>query len=676
MQWSHLAKFGWACLGDIELKSNLQTLATGWWLVTLLGVTLATTVFSLLSRTIISLPILAKGTLADGERLDFLVWGVASVCVISLVLWVRQSDGRKMISDSRTSGLALWVCFGILLLAIAWEQPLQDFPRKSLWFGFGVSIALASAAVSPWVSRTISRPSGSTIRFLALTSTAVVIFFYLPLLIQPPWGLIDPYHSNYVINEVLAQGSGVVPLGNQIPQYTSLLGWPLSPVVALLKSTGHVEWTYFAASMYLSFLAVVTVIGVVYTAWRTLPKRLRAIAALVTVPLILVKVQPPETTFGSIAGLFSAIPVRTLPQVGLGIALLWCCSHPSKGRVALVAAVTSLSAINNFEFGFPTAVAALLVLILITSGFTRLARLKILGLFACVVLGLAAAYLLVVQLLVGTVHPSFWLSFALTFASGFGAIEMPVFGTHILVLAVLGAGIVTGSLGLYSTRVSSAIAQVPREVAHQRGAAVIATFFGLTGYGAFGYYVGRSVTSGQLQIFLLNLALVTVASLSLVRIPTIFASRSYSRTARSLVLALPASLAFVAILQAPNPQYEWSRILEPKSGSDLMLPDLEFVALRDYARKVEKSQTQPVSLAVDTGNLASLVTGLPNASIVNSIWDSQLGLSLQIPFCEKLTATVGVIISRGFIGEDGISRCEGFRLLQREGDLALVEKIE
>ena len=643
------------------------------WLIALGFVACAATVPMLILRSLaMALEVAGSSSQINPESADKLVWVATGLTAIALFFVLQSPQVRDRLAESRLGLVLLWISLASAIVSISWVQPIDGASVNVLWFGFGVGVCLATLALVPFVSRFGSAPVASITRFLAAASIIVALVWYLPLLIQPPWGVMDLNNSSYVINELLAPAAGAFPLGDFIPQYTSLLGWPIAPIITLVKGVGGGSLVYFVASMYLSFLAIATMGGVVYLAWRVLPIRIRSLAVLLTIPLILVKVQPPFTTMGSISGLFSAVPVRTLPAVAVAVALIWFARNPRTWRALLLGVVCGLSALNNFEFGVPTLVAALIVL-------AAFGRLRGFAAYAGATLGGAALVFVVYFTILAAagqpLRPSYWTAIALSFGSGFGSIAMPITGTYVLILMILGAGAVVGLIWLVGNRTVHSDGRA--ELSRQRSAALVAAFIGLVGLGSFGYYVNRSVSSGQLQIFLLHAALVSVAILGLVRMPDLLRQRSYRGVLTTAIIAIPASLAVASLLQAPDPQYEWARVLPHGSVAPLLVPDAEIEAVRQKLADATDILGGVVpSLAVNDGNFVQLRLGIPNVSVLNEPTDNIIGPFVRDEFCGALLATPGPILTQNVVDEGGQSFCVGLRLVKSLGDgYAIIESM-
>lgn len=592
------------------------------------------------------------GSPIDPENADKLVWVSAGLSTVILVLVMSFSSLGQRLYDSKYAVILFGYALAIGILSISWVQTIEDMTRDALWFGFGVFVTLIAIALVPLMSRLLSETSQPLIWYIGAISIAIFLVWYLPSLLQPPWGVIDLDHSSLVVNELLAQGAGVFPLGNFTTQYTSLLGWFIAPIILLVDPI----FSYLIASIWLSLLSVLTITGVVYLAWKVLPQRIRPLALILTVPLILVKGTPAESPFGSITALFSAIPVRTFPLVVVGILLLLASRNTKLIYLVPLGIASGLSAINNFEFGIPILISVLIVLFISVS--PEKLKLTLIG-FSFGVMGSVLLVVVLLQLVGQQFEITKWFAFVIGFQSGFGLVQMPVTGTYVIVLMILGSGTVTGLYWLIRYRKTVDRSDV--DIARKFNAAIVASFAGLTGLATFGYYVGRSVTSGQLQILMLNVALVIVAILSLVEIPDLFKQKTIKGVLSSSLILLPPALALAALVQAPDPQQQWERVSPYYKENPLFTPDSNLNLIRQKMDVAAEELGYAVSAgAVRMGNYAQIRLGLENFSVIDNPSDVRVGSIINNQFCDRLSEASGIILAQDFVSYSGTLICEDF----------------
>jgi hypothetical protein len=225
--------------------------------------------------------------------------------------------------------------------------------------------------------------------------------------------------------------------------------------------------------------------GLVAIAYRVLPIKIRSLAFLLTVPLVLVKSQPADVLLGSIAALLSALPIRTLPVIAVGLLLTFYASRVSLPWTGIVGLVAGLAALNNFEFGVPCAIAAGLVVWLNQRGFRAQAvsGLSFLG-GALVPFVVYAAFLGAVG---QPINLRYLVAFSLSFGSGFLSVAMPLVSLHVFVLVLFIGGVASGAYYLRTADLTASAGE-PRNALgiRQRRAAMTSLFFGLAGLGSFG----------------------------------------------------------------------------------------------------------------------------------------------------------------------------------------------
>ena len=599
------------------------------------------------------------------ETADKIVWLCSLGCGAVLMAAARHRRASRPLARPPKSVALLLVGLTGLFLGTAWVEPLDGVPVGTYWMGFGTSVLLLAIFLVPALYVTLRHPDARAIRFFALASGAFAAVVYLPSVLQPIWGVIDSGHSGYLFNELLAPTQGHFPLGDQIPQYTSLFGLPLALLWRAFPGLNGTHAPGAVMAFYLTGLALVTLGGLVLLANRVLPVKLRALALLLTVPLVLVKVQPPTTELGSIAGLFSALPIRTLPLIVVGLLLTVHADRGGARHGAGVGVAAGLAALNNFEFGVPCAIAAVLALWLsrtdLRSGIRAFAA------FVAAALAPFLIYAVVLYAVGQPIHWSYWFAFSLNFASGFGSVPMPIVGLHLLVLSILIAGVTSGA---YSLRAESP-ARHSESQTRERRAALTALFFGLAGLGSFGYYVGRSVVSGQLQIFLFYIAPIIAANLTLLAVPRLSEQAKWTHIAAAAVILFPPALAIAAILQAPDARQEWSRVaLTNKSGHAFspLATQVSELAKVGAAAQQTLGHTS-LATAVENGTYLEAYSGLPDYSTIDTPAEAwSLSPFIRAAFCGRLSETAAPILVDGFYNKQREALCPGYTEVLRPSE--------
>ena len=608
--------------------------------------------------------------LGDIELMDKIIW--ASVLVLAAVLIALNISSYGFQKITRFSA-GKWIAPAAvitLFIGLIWVEPLSDF--TGMWFGFGAPVTLASLLLAPFLSKFTSNATPTQISIVALIGSAFIVLAYVPLVIQPTWGLAEPIHSRYVYNEILGPTVGNFALAETVPQYTSILGLPLMALSAL-PSSWILPNLALIASVYISSLAVLAMGLLGLIGWKVLPPRFKLLGPTLTIPLAFVKSQPATTDTGSISTMLSAVPVRTLPLFIVALYLLKLKKTSSLWTYIPFGFTLGLVLLNNFEFGLVCVVASLIVVGWQVGTFKRI--LMTCGLLALSALSPIALYLGWLASSGHAIHPEYWTLFTRNFWQGFDNLPMPWASAHYFILAILVAGSAVGS------RILLVESRVQTSNTHRRNAALISMFFGLAGLGSFGYFVGRSVVSTQLQIFLCFAAPVIAGLTTLLLIqdekskPRIIQALSI----RSLAISLPAAVALVAILQAPDVGFEWRRVIpdnfaqvsETKYADEISQTSSAIDAIR--RNYLPKDQT--FVMAVENGNMISGSVGIKNISPIDAPFEAgKLSSEIKAAFCSKLALQKNpILVQQFFTIESGL--CPGFKVIYHvDAEFDLIER--
>ena len=360
---------------------------------------------------------------------------------------------------------------------------------------------------------------------------------------------------------------------------------------------------------YLSMLSILTVGSLCAVAALMLPRGRRVLAPVLVVPVLLMKPSAPDGLLpDGVQRMFSSMPERSLLPALLAIALLLAASRPrARSRWMWVGGIASLAALSNFESGVPATVAAVLVVAALRAGW------RAFGYATAAWVGVALAYVGVVLLAGGPFRPEYWWAFSLEFADGFAQLPMPAYGAYVLVLFVLVAS------------AASAFPVLWRRGASAPVAAIGGLYFGVWGLTLFPYYVGRSSSLGQLQFFLIP-ASVAAVWLLVGAVGAVQRRRPAPRLAyAALLCCLPAAVFATTLIKAPTPETTYKRL----AGG--FAPGGEFRSTASsrfkVQRVVDKKRARvildasadlrtPVGLFFTSGHVASLRTGLPDASVL------------------------------------------------------------
>lgn len=638
----------------IYSKPSFEAEAQFVWAVMCTGIVLVTTTIA--TRVAFLIRHLGRGEsnedlIRDVEFMDRLIWLAVLVLAGIYFLKALLPSGKTNFSPKR-EGAPEIIGISTLLLGVLWVEPLSNY--GGMWFGFGNTVALATVIAVPvaiWIG---TRASKHSIEAIGWTSSVWVLLAYTPLAIQPLWGIADPHHSRYVYNEIVGPLSGSLALVDYVPQYTTLMGLPLAGLSSLGLADTSLE-VGLATSMYLSLLAILTLLLLVYVGRLMLPPRFKSLAPLALVPIALVKSQPPLTDTGSITTMLSAVPVRTLPLMLIAILLARASTNRTIRSKLLLGLGLGFAVVNNFEFGLVCSIASILVVAI----QERQIRKSALGVLATVLSALLAPalYGAFVASTGKIVDWSYLTLFTKNFWAGFDNLPMPWVSPHYFILSIFVAGL---AVGARFTIKFSWDTGVPR---YRYLAAVLTTFFSLAGLGSFGYFIGRSVVSTQLQIFLCFCAPVSLGLTVL-----LLTSKKYilaRLNLRKVFVFLPIAISLATVMQAPDVGYEWRRVLPTTFEKLSRDPYLDGVTRAEKAIAVIEEDFRlaksDLVLSVENGNYISAVLDVVSISVLDDPSEAAiLSPELSSAFCRRITSQPKAILAEGFLDEQGKPLCLGF----------------
>ena len=452
----------------------------------------------------------------------------------------------------------------ILPISWMWGDPTFEANNGNLWYGWGDKFAMLIAIggvlstylftkyqnyYNPLVSRDLKS-------ILDVGVFSILIIYYLPSIIQPFSGIIDLFHSTIFLNEILIFSSGKMPYVDVAVQYSSLLGMPLK-FISFLDGEVIVN----SALIWINCLVIFEIGLIAFRVRKALKLNSWAIAILLPVAIIFVKVQPNTKEEGGLAQFMSSVPGRTLlPIVLLALLSAFASTKKLKAKLTLSLSLgifTVFTAFNNIEFGAPAAITTILILILI-NGRGRSVT-KIFGLF---VVGVLTGLLLIFSIyaLSGSVFTfASWTYMLKTYGGATRwLVEMPIFGLWVFFFSILGTSAIIGSLKIFkNSRIKTASIEMTRS-------SILLAFGGIWGSATLFYFSGRSVPP-VLTVFLIPIALCTIGFLGMFKDhviaigdKSIFGKGIYKSIL--IPLATLMVLPIVSIYHAPNPAVEWLRM--------------------------------------------------------------------------------------------------------------------
>jgi hypothetical protein len=548
------------------------------------------------------------------------------------------------------------VAVGVLFSSTAAVRYFEEL-KGVLWFGFGANVALLTVVFAVLVHRTFTSEDNSSVRIpIGITYVFWIIFatFYLPSFLQFTYGLIDLPHSRYVFNEMAAPAAGMLPLSDFTSQYSSLMGYPLLLVAAFQKSIVNTLLPYW-----ISFLTLTVIGSLAYLLKRFFRELPLGICIVFPTCLLLVKQSPNETIGGSLGFLMSALPVRSFFPVICGLFLVIAIQKSFRiVQSILLGLLSGLAVLNNFEFGLTSSLA--LTITVTTLVLFRHIEFRYWLSFLGSLFVTLFSFVVLLRLSGNQFQFSRWTAFSAGFKSGFGNVPMPFFGTFVLIFCLLASGVV---LGFHALRSDQKLQRDNSSVGLAVAPPSLLLYAGCWGVFSLPYYVARSITSGQLQIFLIPMTMVIIGLLAhfcsvqttnriLISVP-ILRKSTFIRTFPLLfIMCLPLA----SLLQHPDPSFEWERLMGKGTYfSSSTVKDLDVV--KDIDKYKLYNQNAELGVVTNFANLVSIATDVLPIMDANDFSDLQINRNLQLSFCNSFNdAAVDVIlVERVIVGREFLS---------------------
>ena len=376
------------------------------------------------------------------DRIVLISWWLVPI-LLGLAIWAVGRGHRP--STSRLAGVVGW-SVGSLSVLVALSQIILDEDEIGLYPGIsiralGLGAGAAGVLLMTWYSRT--RVAAVATWFLLIPLGLIAI----AAAIQTPDGVTDADSFRFTSDELAAPATGELPLATFIPQYSTLMGLPIAPLLRALP-----QQSLWIILLWLLALQVATVLLAV-----RLPVRVggwRMLLPAATVIVLPVIATGPSGLNGTTY--FAGLPMRLLlPVAAVSVALaVTSADEGSRGRTpairyALLGSVVGLTVLNNLDFGAPAAVAVIVAVALQTRAH-RLLRLGFL------VLGAATPFVAYGLVGVATGRSVDWAS-GLTFPRVFGTegyfnVAMQPYGLHVVFAALFGSATLIGALILATPR--------------------------------------------------------------------------------------------------------------------------------------------------------------------------------------------------------------------------------
>lgn len=529
-----------------------------------------------------------------------------AVVVACLAIGLVLSQIRIQIINRSVSSLTSILASTIVIGAVASRNEYPSIDPDMYWSstffgGFGtagVVYLLIAFLVFEYLQNlriSIRERLGPIIESL---SWSILIVLFVPASIFASSGVPFKHDYSLVLSEIIGPLTGNAPLFQAVPQYSSILGWPLVILRGLPAPT-----LFQLSFLYISllFVAIIFLFSVIL---REIHPKIRLGTSLLVASATYLY-RPNGSWVGALNNFPSATVRMVLPMTGF-VFLVRATKSQFLSRWLTAGLISGLAFINNFEFGSVYLVAVLSLLAVLT--FSK----QITALALSVMVAGTIAPIAVISLLLGN-RISRHYAVALQFADGFGNLLMPRFGLHTLSLGLCVFAVAIGGRILSSRNLSS----IPKEP-------VIALLFGVFSLLGHLYFAGRSVVSTQLQILLPPTALAVVGALSAITASSSFfrsdIMSSHQLKLSRIPLLLITVLPVLLLLGLPNPNLEIARLVNTRSDNNLgdnsysiKIFEGEFMT----ALQSSVEELGPKKVAVITGSdgrIISLLTGATDPS--------------------------------------------------------------
>jgi len=567
------------------------------------------------------------------DRLTVII--LFAVCSLMLIMY------RKITSERIPPWfqISLGLLASLLLLgSFSWRSGDQFYEAlgSKMWFGWGDKLGLLlliSASIALTLAQKIKQDlsQAKPENFLVLNTTALLVFalFYLPSFVQTFNGLIELHHSRYILNDFLIQASGHWPYSDVMPQYVSVLGWPLKLIAAVSPK--------LAVDSALLWVNVLVILEVAMFAWITrsvLGLRSWATSLLIPISVIFIKVQPNDQLWGSIAQHINLVPARTVLPIFLLVCLLKIGNSNSKRLSSLTEILTGIvltfCAFNNLEFGLPAAISA----IIICFGLWIRKDLSARGLTRISISALASAFAVVFVYVASGNQISFSTWSTMIRVHGFDGymnIPMPDFGLWIFFYAVLGTSTIIGIMMIFFPHANRSLRGIDRK------SGVLFAFSGIWGSMTLIYFTGRSLVP-EIVVFLIPLSLSLVGFISIVKF--IFINLEIQKLPKgALIDFLPITLLvfvpLISVFSAPSPSFEWRRVWG--HGETWSAKTLESTAgFQEAIHLVERNSDLRFLYLGNNGPAIELLSGIENGLGIISLEDSTINPLMNEVACRVI----------------------------------------
>lgn len=571
----------------------------------------------------------------------------------------------------------------VLIVGASWSsERLEGWPEY--WGGFGPGVALIAIglstiwlAVTWWRAVALLHAKAVVLRIFQLLQRGfglVGILWTLPTLLQPMDSVLNVGDSTEkVLDEIAGWAVGNPPGIDTSWVYGSLLGLPLAPLQFV---EGFGDWKVVFIMLYVNALVIAVPVCMAVVVRSCLPSVDKYFALAVTATSVSISGDPINTA------LFQELSflARGLLPVVLGLAAIKVLVIPSSTaqaaniRLVGLGALAAVTFLNNYEYGFGAAVAALLVAGVVSPKTTR-GRHRVM----CFILGFAA--MAGVQLAIGASRGGYSIARRLgvwyDVLSGDGAlhsnndqIEMTILGLPSIYFALT---VTCVAVGIRHAAINS--------WRPAGDAGVSSLYFGTWSLLSAPYFLnagGSGAFRTQFLMIPVTLLLASIVGILYQKKSSEPDSKQFGDgnavTSRLVLSTLMDKLPFLllcsvlvtAVVQVPHGLVEWRRIQTPEASFrnlDEWSPDQ-----LDWIRPAQvKELASPfggesmVGWWYHHGNTIELLTGIENLLGVTA-WETMRSERQARLACEPLVSTRKKYVVSGAEEKSRIEKCGGLRV--------------
>jgi hypothetical protein len=594
-----------------------------------------------------------------------------AILIAGIFLLIGFSQTTKVNGKYLYGGLAA-ICTGVGIAGIEQHAPINGvILSNKLWLGFGPYVLLLAIGISLFIIKIIHWESLNIFwKFLFSIIIIANSVLVVPSIWQDSSSIIEPNHSEYILNEMISQSEGYWPYSDFIPQYQSFYGFLLQPFTGGMDAARISEVSLILLSV-LSLLALV--LGV-FIAWIAIDRRSIFLAMGLVIPFTALTQFPTrEGYLGSISTLLSGLPIRILPGLVL-IAIAILLIRRSANMTMKVKTlwyigfgyISAITAWQSQDFGVAAVVACYLVMAF--AGSNKFIDIKYIGISLLGFVPGFATYPIIAAIAGKAVNMDYFLFFSRQFGSGFGSERMRTPGPVLVILPLIVLLLVIHGTYIYKSKKNASISE-----AYSLNS-LIGFSFALWSLFGFTYYLNRSYASGQMQVLFLPLA-ISVAALFGILLKDPVKSFVFGDYQKGFLLSVKSiksknfpwvfpllliiSLPFATLILTPNPTIELKRLTQTDSELGWPKPTITAsVADAKAAAKYASENNLSIAFFGASSNYVQRESGVKSASIFNSPFDLTIGLKAAQTACNFIYSINPDVIVAGD---------EGAALFQFEG---------